>query len=701
MAPDTVAPPGHDMKKKRTGSGAATSSGVNYQNRVAAYILATSLCELSLPEFGNASIRKIGFETTEAVDDLNIQLENGTTSYLQIKRNLSFSTSPASELHSVLRQFAKQFQASSEPNHVMLVTTTDSSERVTGQMRAALDAFRNGEEDSFRRDQPISIKNTIDELLNTVGAIVQGSEEARRAIATQILQKTSVWTLDLESGSPLEQAIVILLQSRGFISPDLLWGKLIADCVNHSSLRHTVTSLEAEARYKVFLVPTEEPKLQEDEQLIKTAPGAPDLSVGRELVLGRWVEGPNDKVYLFEFYRFDEHCTERLRFENGKCILAKGDAIECIHRTATYDGMTRFVNDNPELVGESGLVIVPINSKQDFEKGICADRWRAIVRNAWKRNKARLRCLHCGKPVSALPDFVESGTGDSLRVGITHRKCTRADDRVLGILKGEFFERFSYLVNFDAEAWFRAAQRGQGALAHRKDFPKNTVLGWGGRASSVSPGDYLVECRLADGGSVFFHERGRIHRMTRAEAEDAVAIITPTIRAAREAGDPDCYSDQSRAYGSRSTLLRLLGGSEKLVEIESAEVVPFRQELADEYAIWDNWYAPLAYLRLTADGSLFDIGGFVPLIANPFDLDKYLENWKTGKIEVPDYEIMILENDRQFDDFAADALEGGINLIVDPLVDPTGKPSFVSGIPIRSMQQMMESRVPGDPSDSG
>jgi hypothetical protein len=689
------------MKKKRTGSGAATSSGVNYQNRVAAYLLATSLCERSLPEFGSASIRKIGFETTEAVDDLNIQLENGTTVYLQIKRNLSFSTSPTSELHSVLRQFAKQFQTTSKPSQMMLVTTTDSSARVTGGMRAALNAFRNGDEDSFRRDQPLSIKNTIHELQNTVGTIVQGSEEARRAINIQILQKISVWALDLEAGSSLEQAIVILLQSRGFISPDLLWGKLIADCVNHSSLRHTVTSSEARARYEKFLLPMEEPKLQEDERLIATAPGAPDLSVGRELVLGRWAQAPDDKVYLFEFYRFDEHCAERLRFENGKCILAKGDVIECIHRAATYDGMTRFLTENPDVSGESGLVIVPINSKQDFENGICVDRWRAIVRNAWKRNNARLKCLHCGKPVSSSPDFVESGTGDSLRVGITHRKCTRADDRVLGILKGEFFERFSYLVNFDAEAWFRAAQRGQGALAHRKDFPRNAVLAWGGRASSVSPGDYLVECRLADGRSVFFHERGRIHRMTRAEAEAAVAMMTPRIKTAREAGDPDCYSDQSRAYGSRSTLLQLLGGSEKLVEIESAEVVPFRQELADEYAIWDNWYAPLAHLRLTADGSLFDIGGFVPLIASPFDLDKFLENWKTGKIEVPDYEIMILESDRQFDDFAADALEGGINLIVDPLVDPTGKPSFVSGIPIRSMQQMTDSRARRDPSASG
>lgn len=218
-----------------------------------------------MPEFGNTRLTKIGFETTEAVDDLNIQLENGTTAYLQIKRSPSFSTTATSELHSVLRQFAKQFQTSSKPNQMMLVTTTNSSERVTGQMKAALDAFRNGEEDSFRRDQPISIRNTIDELLNTVGAIVQVSEEARRAIVTQILQKTSVWRLDVEAGSSLEQAIFILLQSRGFISPDLLWGKLIADCVNHSSLRHTVTSVEAQARYEKFLLPAQEPKLQEDE----------------------------------------------------------------------------------------------------------------------------------------------------------------------------------------------------------------------------------------------------------------------------------------------------------------------------------------------------------------------------------------------------------------------------------------------------
>lgn len=689
------------MNKKRTGSGAATSSGVNYQNRVAAYLLATGLCGSSLPQFGETGLRKIGFETTEAVDDLNIELEGRATAYLQIKRNLSFSTSPTSELHSVLRQFAKQFQSPSKLDQMILVTSSDSSRRVTGQMRAALNAFRNGQEDSFRRDQPMSVKNTIDELLNTVGAIVQGREGTSRSVATQILQKTSVWMLDLEAGSTLEQAMIILLQSRGFISPDLLWGKLIADCVNHSSLRHTVTIPEAQARYEKFLLPIEQPKSHGEGQVIRIDPGDSELSVGRELVLGRWVEAPNDKVLLFEFYRFDEHCAERLRFENGKCVLTSGDAIECIHRTATYEGMNRFLSENPDVLGESELVIAPINSKQDLEKGICTDRWRAILRNAWKRNSAHLKCLHCGKPVSASPDFVESGTGDSLRVGITHRTCTRADDRVLGVLKGEFFERFTYLVNFDAEAWFRAAQRGQGALAHRQSFPKSAILAWGGRSSSVPPGDYLVECKLADGESVFFNERGRIRRLTRTEAEDAVAMVTAGIKWAGEGGDPLCFSDQTRAYGSRCTLLHLLGGSENLVEIERAQVVPFRQELADEYAIWDNWYAPLAYLRLRADASLFVIGGFVPLISNPFNLDKYLKNWKTGRIEVPDYEIMILENDRQFDDFAADALESGLNLIVDPLADPTGEPSFISGIPIRSLQRMMESSAPCDPSTSG
>ena len=51
---------------------------------------------------------------------------------------------------------------------------------------------------------------------------------------------------------------------------------------------------------------------------------------------------------------------------------------------------------------------------------------------------------------------------------------------------------------------------------------------------------------------------------------------------------------------------------------------------------------------------------------------------------------LILGDDCQFDDFAADAEDNRVQLIVDPLVDLTGKPNFISGIPIRSMKQLVD-----------
>jgi hypothetical protein len=439
-----------------------------------------------------------------------------------------------------------------------------------------------------------------------------------------------------------------------------------------------------------------------EEQFLKIKLEQFQFSVGRELVLGTLAETPADQLLLFEFYRFNEDCQERIRFDDGKCYLSNGLLVESLHRTATYAGMERFIKENPDLVGERTVVILPINSNQDFEKGICADRQRTLLRNAFLANANPLKCLHCGKAVStSAADIVELGSGPNIRVGLTHRQCTHVDDRVLGVPKGQFFEQFNYLVNFDANLWFKAAQRGQGVFARRGLYEASGMIAWSGRRSDVPPGDYIVESKLINGQSVFMFERGRIHRFTKAQADEAATMLNANIEAAMGAGDPLCFSDQTRTFGRRSMLFELLGVSEKIVEIAQAVVTSFRQEIADEYAIWTNWYAPLAYLRLIEDGSIFAIGGFLPVMTNPFALDRYLENWKMGSIEIPAYEVMILENDRQFDDFAADAEDNGIELIVDPLVDSTGKPNFISGKPIRSMQQLVRRTQLGSGTTNG
>lgn len=56
----------------KSGAGSSVSSGAYYQASVGAYIIVTQLCNVESIILGDVELDSIGFETTEAVDDINI-----------------------------------------------------------------------------------------------------------------------------------------------------------------------------------------------------------------------------------------------------------------------------------------------------------------------------------------------------------------------------------------------------------------------------------------------------------------------------------------------------------------------------------------------------------------------------------------------------------------------------------------------------
>ena len=55
--------------------------------------------------------RTISFETTEAIDDINVEMRNGARIYIQAKATISYSTTKDSQLRAVLKQFELQSRA--------------------------------------------------------------------------------------------------------------------------------------------------------------------------------------------------------------------------------------------------------------------------------------------------------------------------------------------------------------------------------------------------------------------------------------------------------------------------------------------------------------------------------------------------------------------------------------------------------------
>jgi hypothetical protein len=76
------------------------------------------------------------------------------------------------------------------------------------------------------------------------------------------------------------------------------------------------------------------------------------------------------------------------------------------------------------------------------------------------------------------------------------------------------------------------------------------------------------------------------------------------------------------------------------------------------------------------------------LLTRPLSLGTYLENWKEVGFDVPDYEIVSLLSDLDFDKFMLSLEEAGGTAVVDPIFEANGPPRIVSGFPIASVESI-------------
>src|ERR1019366_4581451 len=153
-------------ESRRTGGGAATQGGVNYQNRVAAWVCANILAERPAAPIGPESVADYArFETSEPVDDLLVGSVDGRHAFVQAKRTLTLSSAADSEFASVIDQFVRQYLSgrglsSARPwaraldpskDRLVLVTTSESSQPLRRDLAAILNRLRD-----LTADQPLT-----------------------------------------------------------------------------------------------------------------------------------------------------------------------------------------------------------------------------------------------------------------------------------------------------------------------------------------------------------------------------------------------------------------------------------------------------------------------------------------------------------------------------------------------------------------
>ncbi|MDB5462033.1 MAG: hypothetical protein JWP28_2463 [Phenylobacterium sp.] len=262
----------------------------------------------------------------------------------------------------------------------------------------------------------------------------------------------------------------------------------------------------------------------------------------------------------------------------------------------------------------------------------------------------------------------------------------------MGTARGDFFESYPELVNFDANGWFRASHGGQITFANADVLrTQHKLIAWGGLNPRGPVGNYVIEIALQGGGREIVTQRNGVHRFDRVPAEKFASSLNSQFEESRKTGDPFCYSDQSKAFGRRSFLLEQLGGRERLVPVENARVRTYEERFAARYTRPGQWYAPLLYLRDPATDEPVAYENMVLLLTDPLTLRNFLVNWRSAELDVPTYETVSIHSDAEFDEFMRWVEARGWTAVVDPLLDPTDK-NLVSGLPIRSVEALTNAR---------
>ena len=350
-------------------------------------------------------------------------------------------------------------------------------------MRAALDAFRESPNDAFFRDQPKALTDIIVELRAAVTELLADAGTATSA--DNILRLVYVVLLDLSEGECLQKTTVLLLQSRGYAPAPLLWSKLVSDAVNGAGRRLTLNMDAVRARLEQFRLTDERSSVTVDDDILKIVFQSAEISVGREYLLGTFDEDSvKDQLSIVELLRFDGECRERTAFEANSAHF--GDLpFTVIRRAATRRGILRFLEENPWVVSGREVVVLPAEFDGDPESGLCAEHHREIVKRALLANPAPMRCLRCAKPISEAQTTIieETDWTGTVIAGLVHNRCLAPADRVIGISQCEFFREYDFLINFEANAWFRASHGGQ-VVFRGADLLKASqqAIAWGGPA---------------------------------------------------------------------------------------------------------------------------------------------------------------------------------------------------------------------------
>ncbi|MGJ1323139.1 hypothetical protein ACR780_10635 [Sphingobacterium faecium] len=681
---------------KKTGGGSATNSGIDYQQRVAALfqIILYGQFEISqvLNENFSVTIKSLHFETADAVDDLKLLCDKDQTLYLQIKRSISFSDLPESEFIKSLDQFIEQHSLGGFNKNYVLVTSSDSSRRLTGELRKILTSIRLN--DSTFKLNPLNkseqeVYDKFQAAFISRSILLTGNRADDRNFV-EFAKRVYIEVMDVEAGMSLERSAKLLL--IGLVqNPDLVWALLIKNSLVYAANRASVNTKALTNilnNYQVcknqFMDQDEFEAILRDAVILNG-----EYSCNKEVLILESGEG--DKNEIMEIARFSDACSKQLSFSNNQVKFTNdSEPLTLIYRGSSAIGLSRFVEQNPKALGDKPLLIFDSPAIESVNQE-CIKLYNEYVDQLSKENRSIGNCLHCGKPVGKSENLlIEIDDDDTTSaVGACHLACRRPMDRVLGTARIENNLSSPYLDDFDFNQWVLLSLKGGIIFDVTQGLQRKAGIAWSGFQYQGN-GDFCVKFQMEDGTKRFAFHRGKIERMTEQEAKEHVLRFKVQMEKQKAENDPLGFTTKNRQYGVYSRLLLGIGQDDEFVAINDAVAVRFSQQEAKLHDTGRMYYAPLCYAAEKHSGAVFNIGNMTPVISDPRMMDSLAKSWQRAGVDVEDLTLRILSSDNEVDIFFAQIFADKMTLILNPLLDQNAK--LVSGFIISPAQDILQQR---------
>lgn len=643
----------------------ATNAGIDFQQRVSAFMMILMEFEIDISMVLQLNLKEkiieLNFEACENIDDLVVTLESGKKIYFQMKRTISLSENENSEFYGVCTQFVKQYltQNSSDLAYI-LGTRSEASNAITIKLKRVLEGIRLAHDLKVINDLNQEEKSIFDKLCNNIKKIYKNikQQDISNQKLLELLLRMYVEIFDVESGEEYEKSIKLILFNKVHVDAELFWRALIAKAIDYGANRRCVSKDVLKTQFDIYLSENHAAENTSEQFLTQTwANDVKALEVKLDYVVAvptevtkQEMDLKENTVFAFELYRFDDSERKKsLMYENPNIMKwANGKEFHVLFRCGTKDRFHKYIDGELSQIVDNKYELVYWPIKKLFDDTEVELLHKEILIKSFESQK-ECKCINCGKAIFEDNAYIIEIDNQECTntAGMVHNMCVRPVDRIIGEIKIPKIEDYAYLKNFDISTWSKLIRKGKQAWGNIDNMDSKCPPMVIDTDEVFHDGNYCVCNILKNRDKRYSTNRGVIDRLSKREAEKLQQRYNDSFMAGRNANNPFGYSSKSFAFGQYEQLIEQFGDKESFIECVEAKMELYNEVIAKIYNDCETYYAPIIYLAI--DGEPLVLPNYCfPMITNPFDLQKYLDNWSNMEIDISDYEVCIIKDDNEF-----------------------------------------------------